>query len=210
MITDVQITTNYARWLKRLEKYKCFSQKMIDEIGDKIRTATWAMNAESGAAYQGSLLNVVMNHLCDLAYSFNEVALTNTKTNTISHPFIKVSTDMLIRVLLLQHISKAELFIPQTETWKIKRGMLYTYNPDIETTLKIGERSLFLCQKYGIYLSEDEYDALRAIDKMDDASIGQYQTPLALMVKMANQFASMEMRRQWDYVNKTKIQQLEQ
>ena len=211
MLKQDQIAANYARWLKRLEKYNCYSEKLIEDLGEKICNATWAMNADSGAAYQGALLDVVMNHLCDIAYSFNEVALTRLIDNTLTNvrPYIKVNTNMLIRVLLLQHISKAEIFTPTTESWKVKKGTLYEYNKDIETTLKVGERSLFLCQKYGIQLTEDEFDAMRIIDKMEEQSIATYTTPLALMVKTANQFACLEIRRQWDYLYKQKQQTLE-
>lgn len=209
MINEAQMTANYARWLKRLEKYNCHSPKMIEELGEKFRTATWSMAVESGGAYAGAMLDIVLNHLCNLAYCFNEIALTDIRTKNTTHPYIKVSTDMLIRVLLLQHISKAELFVPQTEQWKAKKGMLFTYNPEIETTLKVGERSLYLCQKYGIALSEDEFDAMRVIDKMEEQSIGTYTTPLALMVRMANQFACIEIRRQWERLNKQQPQTLE-
>lgn len=208
MINETQIVTNYTRWIQRLQNYKCFSQQMIDDMGERIRIGTWSMAEESGAAYDGALLDVVMNHLCSLAYCFNEVAFTDQRTKKMTHPYIKVNTDMLIRVLLLQHISKADIFVPQSEQWKAKKGMLYMYNPYIETTLKVGERTLFLCQKYGIYLNEDEYDALRVIDRMDEQSISTYTTPLALMVRMANQFACMEMRRQWEFTHKQQSQQI--
>ena len=180
-------------------------------MGERICNATWAMNKESGAAYQGALLDVVINHLCDIAYSFNEIALTKVVNNTVinTRPCIKVNTNMLIRVLLLQHISKADIFVPTTEGWKLKKGLLYEYNPNVETSMKVGERSLFLCQKYGIQIGEDEYDAIRSFDKTEEQFAGSYVTPLSLMVRTANQFACLEMRRQYDLYNKSKQQEIE-
>lgn len=203
MLTEFQINTNYTRWQQRLEKYQCASPKMFAELGEAIKKAPWARDVESGGAYDGALLDVVINHLCMLGYRLNTVALTDPKTNSILHPYIQVSPDMLMRVLLLQHIAKAELYITQREAWKAKKGMLYEFNPDIETTLKVGERSLFLCQKYGITVSEDEFDAMRVIDKADELSTLAYINPLAQMVKTANQWTNLEIRRRWEYAQKS-------
>lgn len=202
-LTEFQINTNYTRWQQRLEKYNCSSPQLVADLGELIKNAPWARDAESGGAYDGALLDVVMNHLCLLGHKFNTVALTDPKTQSNAHPYIQVSPDMLMRVLLLQHIAKAELYITQREAWKAKKGMLFEFNPDIETTLKVGERSLFLCQKYGIKLTEDEFDAIRVIDKADELSTLAYINPLAQMVKSVNQFANLEIRRRWEYSQKT-------
>ena len=121
----------------------------------------------------------------------------------MKHPFLSVNMDMLMRVLLLQHISKAELYIPQTENWKKNKGFLYDFNGEIESQLKLGERSAFLCMKHGIKLSELEFEAMTIIDK-DEKSFNSHQTPLVILVKMINQLVAIELQRKYDYYNTEK------
>lgn len=207
MLHENQINANYAIWVEKLHKYNCFSQQLLDDLGSQIAHAPFAMETPSGAAYNGALLDVVLNHLCIIAFHLNEWGMTASSTQQIVHPYLKVNTNMLLRVLLLQHISKAELFVSQQESWKLKKGMLYQFNNDITTTLRTGERSLFLCQKYGITLTEDEFDAMRIIDKLDELSANAYISPLAQMVKTVNQFAALEMRRLYETANVQKNKQ---
>lgn len=207
MLHENQINANYATWVDRLQKYGCYSQQLLDDLGGKIAHAPYSMENTSGAAYNGALLDVVINHLCVIAFHLNEWGMTNTANKQIVHPYLKVNTYMLLRVLLLQHISKAELYVAQQEAWKVKKGMLYQFNNDITTTLRTGERSLYLCQKYGIALTEDEFDAIRIIDKLDELSTNAYISPLAQMVKTVNQFTALEMRRLYETANAQKNKQ---
>ena len=204
MLSVEKINLNYITFCNKLKKYNCYSDEMISEIGDLIKDCSFSMTDETGSAYQGSMIDVVLNHLCQVAYSINEIVLgPNSKFANM-----RVNSDMLMRVLLLQHIGKAEMFIPSRDSWKIKKGMLYEFNDNTKATLKLGERSLYLCQKYGIALSEEEYEAIRIIDKLDDDKINSYIAPLCLIVKMANQFVAVEMRQK--YINNIKQETIEE
>ena len=77
------------------------------------------------------------------------------------------------------------------EQWKINKGMLYEFNSELATSLKLGERSIFLCMKYGIKLTEEEYDAMKVCDK-DEEKNNSFVTPLAELVKIANQLTAIE------------------
>lgn len=187
MITEERINVNYTNWIGRLKKYNCYSEEMIDEIGADIANASFALNQDSGSAYQGSMIDVVLNKLCMFAYSVNT-------TFTESHPALAVNSDMLMRVLLLQHISKCEMLTPETSDYWIKRGNIYKFSDTTETSLKVGERSIYLCQKYGIKLNELEYEAMRIIDK-DDDKVNMHENPLAFIVKMANRAVAIEQYR---------------
>lgn len=189
MISEDKINLNYVRWIEGLKKYNCYSERMIEEIGDKIKDASFALQENSGCAYQGAMLNVVLGNLCKLALRINE---TFDK-----HPFLKVNTNMLMRVLLLQHISKAEMFVYQTNQWKLKNGYIYDFNTDLQTCLKCGERSLYLCMKYGIELTEEEYEAIRIIDK-DETNYNPYISPLCQLVKNVNQLVTIELHRMYE------------
>lgn len=200
MLTQERIKTNFIAYTKRLEKYNCYSKEMINDIGDKLMNCSYALNQDSGAAYDGSMIDIVLNKLCKIAYDINEKAFGGEEK--VAHPQLCVNTNMLMRVLLLQHIGKAEMFVTQPEQWKFNKGFLFDFNRELPTALKLGERSIFMCQKYGIKLSEEEYDAMRSIDRDDDSSINMYTTPLAAIVKMANQLVAIECRREYQSKNK--------
>ena len=190
-ITEEKINKNYLLWIDYLKKYDCYSEELIDEYGDVIKTASFAMNETSGGAYQGSLLDIVLSKLCVIASHINENAFGVNDKGKIKHPFLQVDKNSLMKVLLLQHIAKADMFIPSTEQWKINKGMFYEFNPNTQTALKLGERSTFLCQKYGIKLTEEEYDAMKICDKEEDKN-NSFTTPLAELVKIANQLTAIE------------------
>lgn len=97
-----------------------------------------------------------------------------------------------MKVLLLQHISKAELFVSCNEQWKINKGIFYDFNPSLLTSLKLGDRSVYLCQRYGIKLTEEEFDAMKVLDKEEDKT-NSFITPLAELVKIANQLTVIEL-----------------
>lgn len=195
MLTTEKINLNYITFCNKLKKYNCYSEHMISEIGELLKDCSFSMNDESGSAYQGSMIDIVLNHLCSVAYNINEVVFGPTgKFNSM-----RVNPDMLMRVLLLQHIAKAEMFVNTRDTWKIKKGILYEFNPNLKASLKLGERSLYLCQKYGIELAEEEYEAIRILDKAEDDKAMFYISPLCSIVRMANQFVAVEMRQK--YIN---------
>jgi hypothetical protein len=68
--------------------------------------------------------------------------------------------------------------------------------------MKLGERSLYLCQKYGIKLNEVEYDAMKSIDKTDDDKSLFFISPLAAIVRAANMFTNIELRAKLEKNNK--------
>ena len=123
-ITEEKINRNYLLWTEFLKKYNCYSEDLIKDYGEKIKVASFAMNETSGGAYQGSLLDIVLSNLCVIATHINEDAFGLNAKEKTKHAFLRVDKNSLMKVLLLQHISKAELFVPSNEQWKINKGML--------------------------------------------------------------------------------------
>ena len=193
MINADKINLNYTRWIDYLKKYNCYSDKMIDEIGNDIKNAPFGLMESNGGAYQGGLLNVVLNNLCVLGTHINEGGFGLNNQEKYKHPFLYVNNQMLIRVLLLQHIAKAQLFVFNKSEWKAKRGQPYDFNDQIATSMRCGDRSVYLCQKYGIVLTEEEYEAMKIIDK-DDDKWNPYSNPLTQLVKVVNQLTVVELR----------------
>lgn len=207
MITQEKINVNYSRWIERLKKYNCFSERMIEEMGESIKNASFALQESSGCAYQGSMLDVVLNSLCTLAFHINENAFGINDKGKMKHQYLKVNSNMLMRVLLLQHIAKAEMFVLQNNSWKAKNGYIYDFNDKLNAVLKCGERSIYLCMKYGISLTEEEYEAMRILDKEDEKA-NPYLSPLCQIVRMTNQLVSTELRQ--EYLNNRKQETIEE
>lgn len=190
-LTEEKINKNYLLWIEQLKKYNCYSEELIGEYGDKIRIASFALNDISGSAYQGSLLDVVLYNLCAIANHINENAFGINDKGKIKHNNLYVNKGSLFKVLLLQHISKAEMFVPVTEQWKLNKGIFYEFNPNLTTSMKLGERSLFICSKYCIQFTEEEYAAMKVLDKDEDKT-NSFITPLEEIVKISNQLTAIE------------------
>lgn len=200
-LTEEKRNLNFVLWTKKLKDYNCYSESLINELGEKLKNASFNMNEANGECYEGSLIEVILNNLCTLGYHINELAFGLNDKGKRNHPFLNVNTEMIMRVLLLQHISKAEYFITQTENWKKNKGYLFDFNGELETQLKMGERSAFLCMKHGIQLSEIEFEAMTIVDK-DDKCFNSHQNQLVVLVKTINQLVAVELQRKYDYNKK--------
>lgn len=200
-LTEEKKNLNFVLWTKKLKDYNCYSESLINELGEKLKNASFNMNEANGGCYEGSLIEVILNNLCTLGYHINELAFGLNDKGKRNHPFLNVNTEMIMRVLLLQHISKAEYFITQTENWKKNKGYLFDFNGELETQLKMGERSAFLCMKHGIQLSEIEFEAMTIVDK-DDKCFNSHQNQLVVLVKTINQLVAVELQRKYDYNKK--------
>lgn len=205
MLSETKINSNYLNFIKYLEKYHCYSEEMMNEIGDKIKLAPYSMNTNYGGAEAGSLIDVTLNTLCKIGAQLNNNTLGANGGEKISHPHLCVNNDMLMRVLLLLNVAKAEMFV-HADAWHINHGMPYTFAEN-KTKLKLGERSLYLCQKYGIKLEEEEFEAFLTIDKEDDSG-ERFQSPLYTVVKAAKMFTLVELRQK--YLASVKTEAVEQ
>jgi hypothetical protein len=66
------------------------------------------------------------------------------------------------------------VYIPNQSQWhKENQGLMFNYNPAI-IHMRIAERSLFVLQKYGIQVSENEFLAIRLHDGLYEEANKQY------------------------------------
>lgn len=206
MLTEERINANYLTFINYLKKYECYSDEMITEIGEKIKNAPYSMQLDWGGAYKGGLIDVTLNILCKIGAQLNRNTLGNNGGEKIQHPLLCVNQNMLMRVLLLLNIAKAEMFKENSSEWHKKNlGRMYEW-VDNKTKLKLGERSIFLCQKYGIKLEEEEFEAFLTIDNADDAG-ERFQSPLYTVVKAAKMFTLVELRQK--YLADIKVETIE-
>ena len=165
------------------------------------------MERDMGGAYDGAMIDVTLNVLCKIGAQINNNALGANGGEKIAHPLLAVNNNMLMRVLLLINIAKAEMFIPNKSEWHKKNlGRMYEFAEN-KTKLKLGARSLYLCQKYGIQLEEEEFEAFLTIDNPDDTG-ERFQSPLYTVVKAAKMFTLVELRQQQLAANKPETQEM--
>ena len=195
MLTEEKINANYLAYIKRLERYNCYSEQMINEIGEQIKNSPFTMTDSYGGAYRGGLVDITLNILCRIGYGINERVLGKNGGDVFQFPIMAVNTDKLMRVLLLGNISKAVMFEPETEQWKVSRGYNYRFVDNI-TAMKSGVRSAYMCQKYNIQLDEEEFEAMIGMDDNNEND-NNYKTPLSSIVESTRNMANVILKQTW-------------
>jgi hypothetical protein len=186
MLSDERINANFSIFVKKLKECNVECDILLNEFGDKIKMSPGTSNSDAGLAYPGAMVNYVLRHLTPLALKINEL-FSDT---------IKVDDKSLIKVCLLHQIAKGLIFVEETEKWKRDRGNLYTF-ADLDGALKCGERSALMCLNSGIKLTCEEFEAIRILDKdASDEQAKYFSSPLAILVKTANEIAMLEIKKE--------------
>lgn len=86
-------------------------------------------------------------------------------------------------------------YLAQTDNWKVEKyGELYSYNKDMQY-MSVSDRTLFLCQHFGVKLTQDEFLTLKLADGHyvdENASYKLKEPTLAVVVHMADLLATRE------------------
>lgn len=180
-LSEEKLNLNYLKFIEYLQKYNCYSESMIEEIGELIKLAPMTMNEADGGAYPGAMIDITLNVVCKIGFSLNEKVFGKNDKDVISYPALYVNNNVLIRSLLIMNISKSITYVINQNEWSRKNGKLYEFNPDVKTTLKLGQRCLYMCNKYGITLSEEEFEAITNLDKDDNKNI-PFLNPLSFIL----------------------------
>lgn len=170
--TQEEKNMTFIEGLKRMGfKFETITEEMLVNApaGNKLDT---------GVAYAGAMVGHAVLTLA-VAKRIAEIAKLGN---------IEVSYKSLEKVIYLQGIAKALMFIPEKEDWKIKRGEVYGFNPNLKGVLKCGERSIQIAMNEGVTFTEEEFEAMRICDKEgDDLKAQKYLiSPLSMIVIQAN------------------------
>lgn len=176
---------NYQLFLKKLNEIGVDTTLMDEKMGSKITNATFSITNEHGLAYDGSLINTVLRVITPYAI----------KLNNLLPESMQVDQKSIIKVCLLSHISKCEMFIPNDNQWEIeKRGLLYKYAKS-DLAFKMGMRSLILAQDLGIKFTPQEIEALTIMDREpNDEQARFFASPLSVIIKQANELTFLQSR----------------
>lgn len=183
MITDEIKNKNYSLFKKKLEGFGVEPTRVDEIFGDTLVNATYAIDTNSGLAFEGSLLHTVLRTLTPFAIKLNDVL----------PEAIKVNQNSLVKVCLLQHLAKAEMFMKNDNQWEVEKlGKLFKYN-NKKIALRLGMRSVALAIKLGIELTDIEIEAMTIIDKdSTDEQAKFFANPISVIVRQANELTTLE------------------
>ena len=184
VLSEKKFEASWKNFWKRLTDVECDVKFYEEELKEALKSASGAINEDTGIAYPGGLITHI-NITLALGDKFYE---------TISQaPFnvLNVDKKSLDKVLLLMHLSKIEMYKPNDNAWEIeKRGLNYKFNENLKGRLKFGERSILTCMDLHIDLTEEEFEAIRSIDrKSEGTGSDMYESNLSLIVRQVNELA---------------------
>jgi hypothetical protein len=192
-VSESEILANFEKYCKILSKVEgeraAAIKKFLDENGDRIATAPGHDRHDRHSAAPGGMVKRALDTLKNAREIVGMRAFTETS----------VTLDSLIVVCLLHDIGRigdenGDYYLPQTSSWHLEKGNYYTYNPKIRR-MTHPHRGLYLLQKSGIYLSQDEWTAIATQtggSHEENRFYNGYETPLAALLQMAIKLSSMQ------------------
>lgn len=184
MLNKEQIENNKKKLLETSEKYDIFTEDLLKFLGEDIFTSPASTSLDMYGAYPGGLVE----HM----FVASKYAV---KVNSILPENLQQDVSSILTCTILSQIGKTFLFKPNESEWhRNKLGKMYEFNDEL-VSMRVGERSAYYCSKYGVNLSEEEYQTIVNSDKGDDDLQAKYHsTPLAQIVKQGFDLAIFEQK----------------
>ena len=180
-LTKDEVIKNAKMYFSRGEKYNFMNEELQNFLGANFIAAPASTRTDLHNCYEGGLIEHMLL-VAKYAVNINNSLPENQK----------VGLEPLIKVCLLHQIGKAHLYKPHSSDWHVGKGILYEFNEDL-VSMRVGERSAFYATKYGVALSEEEFQAIVNHDKTDDDKQAKWHSNmLAVILRQANELAIME------------------
>jgi hypothetical protein len=108
----------------------------------------------------------------------------------------RVDKKSLIKVCFLHQLGKVKLYKFCESEWHRKnQGKMYDFNEDL-VSMRVGERSAYYSLRYGVELSDEEYQSILNYDKTDDDKQSKwYGSTLSTILRLANELAIIECKK---------------
>lgn len=180
---DNKIIDTYFKKLEGCGVSSEVCNNIKETLGPVLFSASYGMKESDGTAYEGSMIEV----------SLTKLAVFAVKINELYPEKMRVDIKSLVKVCLLQHISKALRYIKSDDAWRIKNlGELYKYNTNKMPAIGFGLHSMMLAIECGVEFTPFETEAMTIIDrKEDDAQAKYYTSLLTQIVRQANEMVYM-------------------
>lgn len=181
MLTIQQLEHNKAKFIETNEKYSIMTKELVDFLGDDLYTSPASTRLTMVGCYPGGLLHHIIK-ACKYAIKVNEIL----------PEALRRSTSTIVKVIFLAQIGKVFMYRLTENEYSKKQGIMYDFCDDT-VRLRVGERSSYYATKYGVQLTEEEYQAILNLDKDDDDKMAKYfSSSLASIIKWGFELAIME------------------
>lgn len=175
-LSPEQMADNLAKFYSLIDKYISGDRKdklleMYKDIEETLATSPASTKISHHNAFAGGYLDHVIR--------VTEAALVFEKVWDKFGQSKNYTTEELAFSALNHDLGKLgtndePVYIPNQSQWhRENQGLMFNYNPAI-THMRIAERSLFVLQKYGIQVSENEFLAIRLHDGLYEEANKQY------------------------------------
>ena len=175
-LSPEQMADNLAKFYSLIDKYISGDRKdkvieMYKDIEETLATSPASTKISHHNAFAGGYLDHVIR--------VTEAALIFEKVWDKFGQNKNYTTEELAFAALNHDLGKLgtndePVYIPNQSQWhRENQGLMFNYNPAI-THMRIAERGLFVLQKYGIQVSENEFLAIRLHDGLYEEANKQY------------------------------------
>lgn len=180
-----KILKNKEKFNKTNETYNILSENLLKFLGEDLYSAP-ASNMESMYnAFPGGLIDYILT-----------VTKYGINLNDILPESQRVDKKSIIRVCFLHQLGKVKLYKFCESEWHRKnQGKMYDFNEDL-VSMRVGERSAYYSLRYGVELSDEEYQSILNYDKTDDDKQSKwYGSTLSTILRLANELAIIECKK---------------
>ena len=177
-----KIVKNKEKFDKTNETYNILTKELLDYLGEDLYSSP-ASNMESMYnAFPGGLVDYILR-----------VTKYGINLNSILPDNQKVDKSSIIKVCFLHQLGKVRLYKFCESEWHRKnQGKMYDFNEDL-VSMRVSERSAYYTMKFGVDLTEEEYQSIVNYDKTDDDKQSKwYGSTLSTILRMANELAIIE------------------
>ena len=177
-----KINKNNQTFLEKNELYGILTKELLEYLGEDLLTAPASTMKSLHNAFPGGLIDHILK-TTKYAIGINKLLPTG----------MEVEAQSIVKVCFLHQIGKTFLYKWCESEWhRNNQGKMYEFNEEL-TSMKIGERSVYYAMKYGVKLSEEEYQAIVNYDKPEDDKLSKwYGSTLSTILKQANELAIIE------------------
>ena len=153
-MSESEIILNFEKYRKLLLKVESREpaiEPFLEKYAERIATAPGHDRSNRHAASPGGLVR----------RSLQTFANARELCKIPSFAEKEIDIESVIVVSLLHDIGRigdetGDFYVPQTSSWHIERGNLYTHNPDLRR-MTHPHRGLYLLQAEGVSLTQDEW-----------------------------------------------------
>lgn len=180
-----KIIKNKEKFTKTNETYNILSENLLEFLGEDLYSAP-ASNMESMYnAFPGGLIDYILT-----------VTKYGINLNDILPESQRVDKKSIIKVCFLHQLGKVKLYKFCDSEWHRKnQGKMYDFNEEL-VSMRVGERSAYYSLRYGVELSDEEYQSILNYDKTDDDKQSKwFGSTLSTLLRLANELAIIECKK---------------